>query len=110
MIILTTENILTQTFPLITRGGTLTDIVLKDEQTNVETSLSFTETEGSYYSIIEAIFTLIENHFYTLTCFNDGEIIYRDKVFCTDQPIVTFSVNNGQYTSNTTTNEFIVYE
>ena len=37
MIILTTENVLTQTFPLITRGGTLTDIVLKDEQTNIET-------------------------------------------------------------------------
>ena len=110
MIILTTENVLTQTFPLITRGGTLTDIVLKDEQTNIETALSYTETEGSYYTIIEAIFTLVENHFYTLTCFNDAEIIYRDKVFCTDQPIVTFSVNNGQYTSNATTHEFIVYE
>jgi len=110
MIILTTENVLTQTFPLITRGGTLTDIVLKDEQTNVEILLSYTTTQGSYYTIIQAIFNLVENHFYTLTCFNDSEIIYRDKVFCTDQPIVTFSVNNGQYTSNTTTNEFIVYE
>jgi len=110
MIILTTENVLTQTFPLITRGGTLTDIVLKDEQTNVEIPLSYTITQGSYYTIIQAIFNLVENHFYTLTCFNDSEIIYRDKVFCTDQPIVTFSVNNGQYTSNTTTNEFIVYE
>jgi len=110
MIILTTENVLTQTFPLITRGGTLTDIVLKDEQTNVEIPLSYTTTQGSYYTIIQSIFNLVENHFYTLTCFNDSEIIYRDKVFCTDQPIVTFSVNNGQYTSNTTTNEFIVYE
>jgi len=110
MIILTTENVLTQTFPLITRGGTLTDIVLKDEQTNVEIPLSYTTTQESYYTIIQSIFNLVENHFYTLTCFNDSEIIYRDKVFCTDQPIVTFSVNNGQYTSNTTTNEFIVYE
>jgi hypothetical protein len=110
MIILTTENVLTQTFPLITRGGTLTDIVLKDEQTNVEILLSYITTQGSYYTIIQAIFNLVENHFYTLTCFNDSEIIYRDKVFCTDQSIVTFSVNNGQYTSNTTTNEFIVYE
>lgn len=110
MIILTTENVLTQTFPLITRGGIITDIVLRDEQTNVEITLDFTETEGSYYTIIESVFSLVENHFYTLTAFNNNEIKYRDKIFCTDQPIVTFSVNNGQYTSNTTTNEFIVYE
>lgn len=110
MIILTTDNVNPQTFPLITRGGTITDVILVDEQTNVSVNLTFTETLGSYYSIIESVFDLIENHFYTLTCFDGTDIIYRDKIFCTDQSIVTFSVNKAQYTSNTTTNEFIVYE
>lgn len=110
MIILNTNNISTQTFPLITRGGTITDIILKNEQTNVSINLTFTETAGTYYAIIEAIFDLIENNFYMLTCLDGNDIIYRDKVFCTDQAIVTFSVNNAQYTSNTTTNEFLVYE
>lgn len=110
MIILTTENVLEQTFSLITRVGTITDILLVNEQTNNNIYLDFTTTEGSYYTNIEAIFSLVENNFYTLTAFNEDEIIYRDKIFCTDQPIVTFSVNNGQYTSNTTTNEYIVYE
>ena len=38
------------------------------------------------------------------------DLIFRGKVFCTDQPIVSFSVNNGKYVSNSTTNQFIVYE
>lgn len=110
MIILTTESVLTQTFSVVTRVGTITDILLVNEQTNNNIYLMFSSTEGSYYTNIEAVFNLVENNFYSLTCFNEDEIIYRDKIFCTDQPIVTFSVNNGQYTSNTTTNEYIVYE
>ena len=41
----------------------------------------------------------------------DGtDILFKDKVFCTNQPLVSFSVNNGQYVSSTTTNDFIIYE
>jgi hypothetical protein len=41
---------------------------------------------------------------------NGNDIVFKDKVFCTNQPIVSFSVNNGQYVSSTTTNDFIIYE
>jgi tagatose-1,6-bisphosphate aldolase non-catalytic subunit AgaZ/GatZ len=70
----------------------------------------FTHTEGDYYDTLEAEFSLVENHFYILVIKDGTTIIYRDKIFCTDQNLVTFSVNNGQYVSNSTTNEFIVYE
>jgi hypothetical protein len=40
-----------------------------------------------------------------------GKILYSDKVFCTAQPINTFSVNEGTYeTAPGTNNEYIIYE
>ena len=39
-----------------------------------------------------------------------GNRLLLEKAFCTNQPLATFSVNNGQYVSHTTTNEFIIYE
>lgn len=87
-------------------------MVITDDQTNTPVS---TTTHlvgfGDYVNTIADTFTLIEGHFYTIELLNtNDEIIYKDRIFCTAQPLVTFSVNNDQYVSNTTTNEFIVYE
>jgi hypothetical protein len=82
-----------------------------DDQTNVTVVITpYTFTEGDYYSTLEAEFSLVENHFYNLVIKDGANVVYRDRIFCTDQSLVTFSVNNGQYVSNSTTNEFIVYE
>jgi hypothetical protein len=109
MITLTTDTTL-QTFVFIPRGS-FNDVYITDDQTN-ETVLieDWTYTEGEYYSTLEAEFALVENHFYDLVIKDHDTILYRDRIFCTDQDLVTFSVNNGQYVSNSTTNEFIVYE
>jgi hypothetical protein len=45
-----------------------------------------------------------------LVFINGATVVYKDRIFCTDQNVSSFSVNNGQYTANSTTNEFIVYE
>ena len=110
MIVLTT-TLDPQTFSFIPRTADFDIVEITDDQTN-ETVLieGWTFTEGDYYSTLEAEFELVENHFYNLVVKDGTNIVYRDKIFCTDQPIVTFSVNNGQYTSNTTANTFIVYE
>ena len=55
-------------------------------------------------------FDLVENHFYMLVLKDGTDVLFKDKVFCTNQPLVSFSVNNGQYVSSTTTNDFIIYE
>jgi len=109
MITLTTDT-KPQTFVFIPRGN-FNSVEITDDQTN-ETVLieDWTFTEGEYYSTLEAEYNLVENHFYDLVIKKNGEIRYRDRIFCTDQNLVTFSVNNGQYVSNSTTNEFIVYE
>ena len=109
MIVLTTSTS-AQTFSFIPRD-TPTTMVLTDDQTNTPVTVSITsQTSGDYVNTLTAIFALIEGHFYDLVLYKNSAIVYKDRIFCTDQNIVTFSVNNGQYTSNTTSNTFIVYE
>jgi len=110
MIVLTTD-ITPQTFNLIPRSSTFDLVQITDELTNKTVVIdTYTFTEGDYYSTLESEFNLVENRFYILTIKNGSATVYKDKIFCTDQSLVTFSVNNGQYVSNSTTNEFIVYE
>lgn len=109
MIVLTTSTS-AQTFSFIPRD-TPTSMVLTDDQTNVPATIAITsQTSGNYVNTITAEFDLIEGHFYDLVLYKNTDIVYKDRIFCTDQNIVSFSVNNGEYTSNTTSNTFIVYE
>ena len=111
MIILTTENVNQQKIFFIPRSNVFNSVKITDEQTNVTTIInSYTFSSKDYWSTLESIFNLKENHFYTLEIKNDSNIVFRDKIFCTDQSTSSFSVNNAQYTSNNTTNTFIVYE
>jgi len=105
------SDITPQTFVLIPRSSTFDLVQITDELTNKTVIIdTYTFTEGDYYSTLESEFNLVENRFYILTIKDGNQTVYKDKIFCTDQPLVTFSVNNGQYVSNSTTNEFIVYE
>lgn len=109
MIVLTTSTS-NQVFKCIPRDAFDT-LEITDEQTNVTTEVDIvSQAFDGYVTSVTAAFELIENHFYTLTLKQGSDIIFKDKVFCTDQNIVKFSVNNGQYTSNTTANTYIVYE
>lgn len=57
-----------------------------------------------FYFQIDAIVT--ENTFYELTLFsNIQKIIYKDRLYCTDQDIRVFSINDGVYTSAETNNQ-----
>lgn len=100
-----------QTFSFIPRSDSYDGLFLTDDQTNVEVEVTITSnTIGDYINTITATFDLKEGHFYNLVLKDGADVVYKDKVFCTNQSIVSFSVNNGQYTSNSTTNDFIVYE
>lgn len=47
------------------------------------------------YLVIDNIYALREFHFYDLALLDqDGDIIYKDRIFCTNQPIAEFSVNS----------------
>jgi len=109
MIVLTTSTS-AQTFSFIPRDIP-TSMVITDDQTNTPVTVAITsQTQGGYVHTLTATFALEEGHFYDLVLYKNTDIVYKDRIFCTDQNIVSFSVNNGQYTSNTTSNTFIVYE
>ena len=109
MIVLTTSAS-AQTFSFIPRDIP-TSMVITDDQTNTPVTVAITsQTQGGYVHTLTATFALEEGHFYDLVLYKNTDIVYKDRIFCTDQNIVSFSVNNGQYTSNTTSNTFIVYE
>ena len=110
MIVLNVSE-LSQIISFIPRDGSYDTLELTDEQTNDTQVVNIIDsTAGEYYHTIEAIFDLVENHFYMLVLKDGTDVLFKDKVFCTNQPLVSFSVNNGQYVSSTTTNDFIIYE
>ena len=109
MIVLTPSTS-AQTFSFIPRNA-FDAMIITDDQTNTPVTVTITSsTTGDYVNTITASFALKEGHFYDLVLKQGSDIVYKDRIFCTDQNIVSFSVNNGEYTSNTTSNTFIVYE
>lgn len=111
MIVLTTEKVLSQTFNCTPRSTTFNQLTITDESENKTTTVAIIANgDFSYFHAVEAIFNLTENRFYMLELLFNGVRVFYDKVFCTDQAVNTYSVNNGQYNNFTTPNEFIIYE
>ena len=54
------------------------------------------------------MFPVKEDITYTLTIKDGLEVIYKDKIFCTNQADLTdYTINSGAFISNDTDNEFI---
>ena len=104
------ETIDTQRITFIPRELSATSIVLRNETTNIETTINTNFYLENYYLIAETVFDLKENTFYNITIYNNFDIVYKDKVFCTNQNSDTYTVNQNQYVSNVTDNEFKIYE
>jgi hypothetical protein len=110
MIILSTSTN-SQNFVFIPRSNVFDYVAITDDQTGKTVEITnYTYTQGDYFDTFAAEFNLVENHFYDLLIVNGAVVVYKDRIFCTNQSVNSFSVNNGQYVSNSTTNEFIVYE
>lgn len=99
-----------QTFKIIPRVYAADTLVLTNETTGESTSYAITITQTDYYAVITKTVALKEGNFYRMTVKNGSDIVYRDKVFCTNQTISTYSVNNGEFTTYTTDNDYIIYE
>ena len=105
-----------QTVKVIPRSyATNVSVILRDDSTNAEVTYTATATTDKDYLVITQIFGLIkEGRFYDLTIKEGSSVIYKDKVFCTNQTIDQdtnnyYSVNNGEYTSDTSyDNDYII--
>ena len=110
MIILTTSAT-SQELKFIPREYAATGFELTDQDTNTPvTYTGLTFTKDRYYLKGNVAFSpvLIEGRFYTLKVLNAANVVYRDMIFCTDQAISTYSINDGVYTKHETTNEYVV--
>ena len=63
-------------------------------------------TENLYYNQYSAIFSLKQDTFYTLTI-TGSDVVFKEKIFCTNQTATSYSVNNNEYTQQTSNNDFI---
>lgn len=102
----------TQTLSIIPRFYAPTiNYKIVNEESKVEvdvTGIATTTTSG--FLTFDSTYSLNEDTFYELWVYNNanGEIIYRDKIFCTDQTY--YSINNTEYTEDTTyDNEYLIY-
>jgi len=109
MIILTTSET-AQSLSVIPRSYVSTfTLSIRDDSTNVEKTYSITNAVNSgnylnFNNIFDPI--LVENHFYDLKLISNGEVIFKDRIFCTDQDID--QLNNDHYDLNS--NEYLDYD
>ena len=99
-----------QTFKVVPRELVADSMVITNELTDVSETYLITPTVDRYYLVIEEILNLKEGNFYTLTVLNSTDVVYKGKIFCTNQSISTYSTNNNEYTSYSNTNNYVTYD
>ena len=89
----------------------VTKIEFLDEQQNVTSEATFNGQDvESFYSKINVGIELKDGSIYMMVFYSGTDVIFRDKCFCTSQPVSTFSVNYGVYTNAPSTpNQYIIY-
>ena len=105
MIILRASG-LTQTFNVIPRSYFADSIVI----TGVEGSTTYavTSSQDGRYLTFDKIVTLIEGQFYTLSVLFGTDIVYKDRIFCTNQTIADYTIHNNEYTEESSNNDYII--
>ena len=100
-----------QTIKFIPRSDTYNTMIVTDESTNVSQNIAIISSlVGDYYNEIVASFDLTKDTFYSLTIKNNNDIVFKDKIFISNQNSETYSPNQNVYTSHVSTNDFIIYE
>ena len=124
MIILTTstsDQPITLTPKRDTSIGEANKIDLTDKETNITTTHNIINySDYDRYDTLRVNVALTEGHMYRLVVYKDtlADERFRGLVYCTDQVNTSGGFNNyegyrlsdSQYTENTTTNEFTIYE
>ena len=100
------ESALEQDFNILPRKNSADSIVI----TGIEGSntYAFVPTFEKYYMNIAGIFALKEGQQYTFTVYDGTDDVYRDRIFCTNQDINEYSINDGEYTEAASNNDFII--
>ena len=102
-----------QTLKIIPRSYASTvSMILRDDSTNTTTTYGSisTSTDKNYLVISKALSpVLVEGRFYDMTVKEGASVIYKDKIFCTDQTLSTFEISNNVYIEKSTGNNEYIY-
>ena len=95
------------------RSGVYDSLILtvRDESTKeiVTESITFT-LSGNYYDFTTA-YQFTEGRFYNIEIKEGSNLLFRDKVFCTDQPLDgKFRMTNGKYEVEEESKKYIFNE
>lgn len=89
-------------------------LYLRNESTNTSTTETVSLTHDKGVSTLSNEFSLTEGIYYEFKILNGTEVLYYDKIFCTDQTIDQetnnyYSVNKNQYvTEDSYDNDYII--
>jgi len=113
-----TTSASSQTMKIIPRSYASTiNMILRDDSTNTSTTYSSisTSTDKNYLVIAKALSpVLVEGRFYDMTVKEGANIIYKDKIFCTNQTVDQanndyYTMNSGEYTTEDSyDNDYII--
>jgi len=97
-----------QEFKIIPRSYVADSMIIINEFTNVAVTYAITPLVSTYYMVINEIVALQENNHYTIKVLNGTEEVFYGKIYCTNQAIADFSINNGEYVQHESNNEYII--
>jgi hypothetical protein len=90
-------------------------VKITNESTNVSsTTTESSSTTGDYMTFTSGFGTLVEDNFYTMVIEYSNKILYKDKLFCTNQAINQtnndyYTINKNQYTTeNSYDNDYVI--
>ena len=76
------------------------DIVSESENKSIYNATTSTFNPVKYYHQYTAVFSnLKQDNYYMLTISEGSNVVFKDKIFCTNQVVQDYTVNNNQYTN-----------
>tara|TARA_R100000278_G_scaffold84697_1_gene64792 strand:+ start:1329 stop:1676 length:348 start_codon:yes stop_codon:yes gene_type:complete len=110
-----TTSTSSQTLKIIPRTyASSVTLSVRDDSANTSVSYTVTPTKTGDYMVLDQAFALKEGRYYDLEVKEGSDVIYKDKIFCTDQTVQQstnnyYTINSGTYTTDTTyDNELIL--
>tara|TARA_R110000803_G_scaffold124582_1_gene192313 strand:- start:116 stop:445 length:330 start_codon:yes stop_codon:yes gene_type:complete len=104
------ESVLSQTFKFIPRSLDADSMVIEDDAENTSVTIDITPSVDRYYLSVSEVLTLVEGRFYTLKVLNGLDVVYKDKIFCTNQTVSSYSINDNEYVQHSTNNDFVIID
>ena len=100
------EQSASQSFKIIPRVNDADSIIITGAEGS--NTVAFTPTYDLYYMVIAGVFALKQGQQYTFSVMNESNIVYKGRIFCTNQAIDNYSINTNTYTETVSNNDFII--